>query len=207
MINSKITFNVVFPGITDMLNVSNEIEKEKDKLVSVIEKEAKKYEFSEEKFKEELRPWFRVAIKTIFSIIDAVCFQTKKHILIVRQEIKGESIDKKTKEKLQEFRINEKGKKEKIYLRIKENIKFTLKELYKLYGNKLDLSKDYKELNLLKKSIVVRNSITHPKKIENLEVGAEDYQDAVNVLHWFSEKFGKGLKGKVKITGKPSYMK
>jgi len=206
MKDSKITFNVVFPGITDMLKISNEIEKERDKLVGIIEKEAKKYEFSEEKFKEELRPWFRIAIKTIFSMIDAVCYQIKQHILIVHK-IKGDSIPKKTKEKLLEYRINEKGKKEKAYLRMRENIKFVLKELHKLYGNPLDLSQDNKELDLLSKTEKVRNAVTHPKSFKDLEVGAEDYRDAVNVLYWFSNKFKKGLKGKVRITGKTSYMK
>lgn len=141
--------------------------------------------------------WRRMVVRTALSIVESVCFRMK--LLAINVGIlKGIEFSKREKAFLYEEkeikRKDDSIEKRKFYPESKENLKFVFKIIARMFGTKFEIKEEDVGWRSYVKAIEIRNRITHPKNIEDLNVSIKDYDTAGEAFRWFSLLFNELLK-------------
>jgi hypothetical protein len=138
----------------------------------------------------------RAYIRSLFAFIEGSIWILKQ--IIVNVVAKTEEVPPAELALLSdisfELKSNGEVKESTKYLRLPDNIKFTFKTLDKYYKNgNLDINeKDWSNFQVCLK---VRNRITHPKKIEDLEVSSSEIICCDKTYSWFCGLVIKYIQG------------
>lgn len=164
------------------------IMKMNDDITKIIELERK------ESKSEEFR---RMAVRTIFSDIEGICFLMKVNALLLGQikniDFRREEIALINEESYY-LANNGKVKTGRAYLDSKSNFRFVFKILARAKKSDFELDVSGIEWNNYQEAIKIRNRITHPKKLEDLIISEEDYEKAFKVYGWFRDSIEQLLK-------------
>lgn len=146
--------------------------------------------------------WRRVYIRSVFSMIDSICFRLKAEIL---DSIKGALEKNKFSPgeismlKEQAYEVDNKGKvtKRKIYLKSEKNFKFAFYTAAKLTkGFNLDVSgigwKSFTD------AVKIRNRVTHPKSISDFSILKKELLTVNRAFKWILATYDEYIDGRVK---------
>jgi len=146
--------------------------------------------------------WRRVYIRSVFSMIDSICFRLKAEILDARKGLLEKnkfSPGEISMLKEQAYEVNNKGKvtKRKIYLKSEKNFKFAFCTAAKLTkGFNLDVSgvgwKSFTD------AVKIRNRVTHPKSISDFSILKKDLSTVNRTFKWVLATYNEYIKGRVK---------
>lgn len=125
----------------------------------------------------------RSAVKAVFSFIECIPYilkyKLRSDICLERYEYK---LNEKEKELLYEF--------DRDKYTLLDNFKKTFKLTKKVWElDNLDLKTDSKEYQILRKSILVRNRITHPKRHSDIIISDEDIYNALVSFEYIRNNF------------------
>ncbi len=164
------------------------IMKMNDDITKIIELERK------ESKSEEFR---RMAVRTIFSDIEGICFLMKVNALLLGQikniDFRREEIALINEESYY-LANNGKVKTGRAYLDSKSNFRFAFKILARAKKSDFELDVSGTEWNNYQEALRIRNRITHPKKLEDMIISEEDYEKAFKVYGWFRDSIEQLLK-------------
>lgn len=123
------------------------------------------------RFESEQQFWLRIAVRTAIDSVDAMIYRLK---IPVRKLIKLRGLEKK---------LLPKPKKRGLIFTFKEfavafNVAFEIKEN----------DENYKEYLTARK---IRDRITHPKKLSDLNVSVNEYGKLVDAFLWFQKSFAQ----------------
>jgi hypothetical protein len=138
--------------------------------------------------KENNQFWRRTYFRTTFSVYESILSNLKAEIRAIRKfDYLG--LSKKEEKKLNEFYdvSDKKGKMKRRFYRLSflQNVVFTL-ELY-AYSNYVfsKVKTQSKGWKALERSLCVRNRITHPKTLLDLQVSESELAEAIKSFEWF----------------------
>lgn len=130
----------------------------------------------------------RSYVKTAFSSMEGVLFAMKRILLSDSRNLTDEEIIK-----LQEYKLigpsENKLKKDLVFLRTEDNIKFVIRtyEKVKVQGIKTDFNcKEWEEFKI---GINIRNRITHPKHSSDLLITENELEIISHAYDWFFKVF------------------
>ena len=144
--------------------------------------------------------WRRIFIRSLFAYIEGTCFRLKQDVKLFKKCSPQE--DSIISEK--SYVLDKKGsiKERDLYLRPMENIKFAFRIYAGYFGPGFKLKTDGKGWDAYKRALIIRNRITHPKKIEDLKIPDEEWTRIVNARTWFDDEYGRLLKFRKKAENK-----
>lgn len=144
---------------------------------------------SAEKFHESDKTQFgrRVYVRSLFSLIEGALFLFKQAVLTRGSTPTGLTIAEQALLQEVSFELDEKGEsREKIvFLRLENNLKFTIKMIEKIFECDLRFKTDTPEWQSFLESVRIRNRITHPKRLEDFNVSDDELIAAQEVGGWF----------------------
>lgn len=127
-------------------------------------------------------------VKTVFSSIEGILFAMKRILLSHSKNLSDEEIIK-----LQEYKLvgpNEINlKKEILFLRTDENVKFVIRTYEKVKTNGVITNLKCDDWEGFRKSIEIRNRITHPKHSKDLLVSEDEMKVIEEAHEWFFKVF------------------
>jgi len=115
---------------------------------------------------EELQFWARIGIRILAIFIDALLYRLK---MMAKKAIKLT------------------GKKKPFPRKKKEKLRFTLKELAVAFNSDFETHISDEDLEKFFRDTDIRNHITHPRKLEDLNVSAKEFLEFNNAFKWLSE--------------------
>lgn len=136
--------------------------------------------------------WWRMYVRSFFAHVEGVTYRLKQQSLSAAEEFRLIKLSHEEiaiiNEESYELTENAQIKKRPIYNPIDRNIRFTFDIALRAYGTKLDLKLgNDNKWNNFKKSIKVRNRITHPKNSSDLLISDEEKKHLLEAVDWFSE--------------------
>jgi len=147
-----------------------------------------------------LQPVLRIMTRTVFAAIEGLCYKTKNLSLHLCDH-RGIPVTQTEREDVLEKTTNKDGKTINHYPETKENIKQTLNILYRAFGFKFEIT-EHEKWKKLCMAIDVRNRITHPKNLAEMEITGTDYRDESEGFEWFTQSW-KGVLTLLKKSGNP----
>lgn len=133
----------------------------------------------------------RVYVRTLFAMIEGVTYSVKQALFVIAHNFDGSGrikVGEMVILKGSSFDLNDKGEvqeKEK-YFRIKDNLKFTVNSINHVLGSRIDLGADTKDWSNFVNAVKIRNRITHPKELADLNISDEDLACIDSVNSWFN---------------------
>jgi len=134
--------------------------------------------------------WRRMYVRSFFAHVEGVAYRLKQlslsaaksfHIELTQNEIS------RINEESYELTDNAQIERKLIFSSIDKNIKFTFRVAQKAHGTKLDLNLGSdKRWVYFKKSINIRNKITHPKNSDDLIISDKELMNLLNAVQWFA---------------------
>ncbi len=91
------------------------------------------------------------------------------------------------------------------FLKLPDNLRFTVKTVNRLFGAQLDLGVGTTKWENFKKAIEVRNRITHPRNTSEVDISDDEIEMCKEVSSWFNElvhEFMQSLVKNSKLTEK-----
>lgn len=137
-----------------------------------------------------LQPVLRIMTRTAFAAIEGLCYKTKNLSLHLCDH-RGIPVTQAEREDVLEKITNKDGKTINHYPETKENIKQALNMLYRAFGFKFEIT-EHDKWKKLCIAIDVRNRITHPKNIAEMEISGTEYRDEAEGFEWFTRSW-KGV--------------
>jgi len=147
--------------------------------------------------------WYRNTLRAFFSYVDGVVFTLKDIILWAhaRSEISLTASEllilKETRPAFQRGKVIEVSQNNPF------NVNFEISMIFfpKVFNSNFILNKSDHRYGIFKQTLQYRNSVTHPKKIEDYLLPPEGVKDLSNSIIWFAETMkklmtscGEGLK-------------
>lgn len=144
--------------------------------------------------------WRRIFIRSLFAYIEGTCFRLKQDVKLFKKCSPQE--DSIISEK--SYVLDKKGfiKERDLYLRPMENIRFAFRIYAGCFGQGFKLKTDGNGWDAYKRALVIRNRITHPKKIEDLKIPDEEWTCILNARTWFDDEYKRLLKFRKKAENK-----
>jgi hypothetical protein len=153
-------------------------------------------------------------VRTVFAMIEGTIYLLKQILIEADSSKQAQSVGKLSTGELallgeKTFNVTDKGevRDQPKYLSTAANLRFTMKCIEKVFKHKVDLN-DADAWKNLENAVVVRNRITHPKKLGDLEVSKTEAEQAKRVSQWFTkfviDWFGQFLSGAKVVKSKPS---
>ena len=142
---------------------------------------------SNEKYWETLG---RVFVKNALSLVEAIVYLRKQEILIAAKYFEAkERLTKNDLRIIKEgyYMLDAKGRKifRNEYIPLTKNIKWTFRKYAEIFEFELEFADNETEWHNFKESIRIRNRLTHPKKLSDLEVTEEEFTKVMSALNWF----------------------
>ncbi len=119
----------------------------------------------------ELQFWLRIAVRTAIDSIDAMIYRFK---IPVRKLIKLRGVEKKLLPKIK-----------------KKGLIFTFKELAVVFDVTFEIKEHDENYKEYLKARKIRDRITHPKKLSDLNVSVNEYVKVVDAFLWFQKSFAQ----------------
>ena len=73
------------------------------------------------------------------------------------------------------------------FMNFEKSLRFTVKSFLKVIGSNFDPNYANYRWGSLKRTVQVRNRLTHPKKPEDLQITEKELKDADEAVNWFAE--------------------
>jgi len=139
---------------------------ETSKMVDLLGKDIKKIieNLDKVKFESELQFWLRIAVRTAIDSIDTMIYRLK---IPVRKLIKLRGNEKKLFPKPK-----------------KKSLIFTFKEFAVTFDSTYEIKEGDENYKEYLKARKIRNKITHPKKLVDLNVSVNDYRQVIDAFEW-----------------------
>jgi len=134
---------------------------------------------------EELR---RIAIRTLFSNIEAMCHRLKLSTLYYarkkRMNLKTQEIAIINEES---FFLADNGvvKIKNIYLKTTGHVRFVFKIFAHVFNSKFKLDVKGQDWENFQDAINIRNRVTHPKYLSDMKITKPDFKKVVRAYDWF----------------------
>ena len=132
--------------------------------------------------------WRRLAVRVALSIIESLCFRMKITILS-HNELFGKKLSPRIETPLREetYALDEKGEtmSRNAYYEPKRNLRFVFKEFAKVFNPDFRLKVDDKGWASYREALKIRNRITHPKNLWDLNCSEEEYKMVTEAYNWF----------------------
>lgn len=143
------------------------------KIVDLLHKDINKIieDLNKVKFVSEQQFCLRIAVRTAIDSIDAMIYRLK---IPVRKLIKLRGVEKKLFSKPK-----------------KKGLIFTFKEFAVAFDSTFEIKEDDENYKDYLKARKIRDRITHPKKLADLNVLIDEYEKVVGVFLWFQNSFGQ----------------
>jgi hypothetical protein len=137
----------------------------------------------------------RAAVRAVFALIEGVVHRMK-HLAYETHVYEDAQLPRADVALLLEesYELNEKGAViiKQNFLQIEKNIKFAFAAVARAYGITYQLNVGGIGWDSFKKTLKVRNRLTHPKNAQELIVSDEEIEDMKRTYAWFLNSF-KGL--------------
>ena len=171
---------IYFSQVNELVKIINILMKDLTRVIDKSKEMAiRDKQRSEKIFLDQQETWFRQANRITITTIDAICFKMKQ-ITLSMYDYTDKSLSENDREKLSEKRSDGSPR----YLKTHENVKFAFKMLAKILGFPFEIKFDKKWANFLK-VIKIRNSLTHPKSLNDLNMSARDHNNTADAFVWF----------------------
>lgn len=140
----------------------------------------------------------RTYIRTFFSymegaiwILKKVCFNAKPNSGMRTMTVAEFSL---LREESYELKNNGDTKTSTRFLRFPDNMKFTFKTINKLFNSNIDLEVGKNNWNEFIQASEIRNRITHPKKVDSLNVTDKEIETCKQACNWFNDLCAESIK-------------
>jgi len=147
-----------------------------------------KLEEENDKGEADIQFWRRLAVRVGLSIIESICFRMKITILS-HNELFGGKLSPRIQTPLREerYELDEKGEimSRNAYYEPKRNLRFVFTEFAKVFNSDFRLKVDDKGWASYREALKIRNRITHPKYLSDLNCSEEEYQTVNEAYNWF----------------------
>ena len=147
-----------------------------------------------EKESEEIR---RLAIRSIFSIVEGMCYRMKLTAFLIgrlrEMEFTRAEIAMINEEAY--FINNGKAEIKPYFPNFIDNLRFSFKILSRVLGVDFSLNVGGSNFREFKEAIKIRNRITHPKGTKDLIISKDDLSKVTNAHDWFVANLRKLSKG------------
>jgi hypothetical protein len=150
--------------------------------------------------------WRRALVRALFAELEGATHCMKQVAFISRFRSDANfSIPDKIVLLEQAYELDEKGeaKAQSVKIKLTHNIRFAFKAFARAGCASYDLKVDGVGWQSLKKGIKIRDRLTHPKKVEDLNVSDQELEIILEALSWFTKSLEEvvgrvieGLKGK-----------
>jgi hypothetical protein len=143
---------------------------------------------------EDSQFWRRTIIRTTFALIEGNTFRMKQLVFTLNKTklLSNAEIALLNEEA---YDLNEKGEAyvQTKYINITRNIKFAFQVFARAFGSNYSLKVDDNGWDCFRKSLKVRDRLTHPKKIGDLDVTEQEVNDILIALQWYKLNFDQVL--------------
>ncbi len=132
----------------------------------------------------------RVFVRALFAMIEGTVFFIKQTTFSTSASGVGRlRIDEATilQDSTVELSSNGKPKLKTKFIRLEDNLRFTVRMLNKVYNLELDLKVGSEQWEKFKKAISIRNKITHPKSIDDFNIDDSDLLIMRDLRGWFCQ--------------------
>jgi hypothetical protein len=143
---------------------------------------------------EPLQFWLRSLVRTMFAMVEGVTFRMKQIALQSFQLGCAEfSLPELAilREESYELKENGEPRAQTKFLKFNSNLRFTFKTYAKALHCNYVLDLNDEGWSSLNKAVKVRNRLTHPKAINDLEITADNYIHIQRGLLWFMKCNGE----------------
>lgn len=133
----------------------------------------------------------RAYVRSLFAMIEGVTYAMKIAIFgIARSPVNHGNLEVPDLVVLKgsTFDLNDKGEiqeKEK-HFRISDNLRFTIKSINRVLGSSIDLGGTQNWANFVR-AVKIRNHVTHPKNLDDLNISDENLECIRAVNSWFND--------------------
>ncbi|XSG76760.1 hypothetical protein ACP8Y2_07080 [Herpetosiphon llansteffanensis] len=162
--------------------VMNLLKYDVDHCLKQINSKNTKLSFTETQF------LYRSFIRALFSWIEGVIYLMKNFTV----EFDGAMNEKIPSDEMyilkeKDLKVDKDGKvfSDQRFIKLEYNILFSIKWYSYVYNIDYSIDKGVKEWEIFKKSISIRNRITHPKSIEDIIISDNDIKNIIKVKEWF----------------------
>jgi|GEM_PF-1290115 len=130
----------------------------------------------------------RSFVRAVFAMIEGIVFNLKQIALALSKHGKG-SFSQAELMMLEEvsYDLDDKGatKSQVKFIPLPKNIKFAFLSAARAFGVAYELKVDDGGWNRFKDALVIRNRITHPKSIDDLQLSDNEIQTVADAAEWF----------------------
>jgi hypothetical protein len=132
--------------------------------------------------------WRRTFIRSTFALIEGNTFQMKQYALTQSHLFTRAEV---TLLREESYELNEKGIafEQPKYVNISRNIKFAFQSFAHSFESDYILKVNDKGWDCFKKALKVRDRLTHPKGLNDLNITDQEINDALISLSWYSKSF------------------
>jgi len=134
----------------------------------------------------------RAYTRAIFAYAEGMIYQTKQRVMELHP-IMGRELSYTEFGLLNEItcNLNENGTtfERPFFVRIADNFRFTVNIVEKVFGKDLNIDFGEDEWDSFVKSVRIRNRLTHPKKLGDIEIDDEKMIQITRAFRWFHEKY------------------
>jgi hypothetical protein len=138
----------------------------------------------------------RVVVRALFALVEGAVFALKSQVLLKYDRGDCE-LSRKEREKLLERKLDSAGNPTDSprFLPLKDNIKF----VFHIYAQKVgDITFRFDfdtRWDDFRDAIEIRNSLTHPKSLDDLNVNDSKLKRVLRAAEWFNEQWGNLMTG------------
>jgi hypothetical protein len=126
----------------------------------------------------------RTFIRTLFAKLEGLTFQLKQ-IALERENEGFVSFSSEERSKLHE---------DTGFIRTPENIRFSFQSLARAYGSDFEADYGNHRWAFLRKAVAIRNSITHPKILDDLEISDSDLETLRQGMQWYHDNISEVMR-------------
>ena len=130
----------------------------------------------------------RIVIRTIFSLIEGICYRLKVsalyHAKVIGVKLKKQEIAMINEESYY-LASNGVAKVRNAYLKTTDNFRFAFKIFARVFGSDFELDVKGDKWEEFKKAVKIRNRITHPKNPSDMVISKEDFYKIERAHDWF----------------------
>ena len=168
--------------IRETREMLNKVNAELNKCKSFVEADQKS---------EELR---RISVRTLFSGIEVLCYRLKISALVIASDngikLKNEEIAMINEES---YYLEDNGvaKTKKVYPKFTSNLRFVFRIFARVIESDFMLDVKGEDWKKFKKAVEVRNSITHPKSLQDMIISEDDFKIVTDSYDWFAINLNK----------------
>ena len=168
----------------DILAAMSELEATMSVLAGDVKKCMEEFHAEDNQF------WRRTFVRSTFALIEGNTFRMKQYALTQSHLFTGAEVALLKEES---YELNEKGiaYEQPKYVNISRNIRFAFQSFAHSFHSNYTLKVDDKGWDCFKKALKVRDRLTHPKGLNDLNITDQEINDAMVALSWYSKSFGE----------------